>query len=317
MSSTATLIRRALIAMCLAGCLGAIPWGFAQTPADDDPTTLPRTRRPRDPNRLPTDRTREREVNRIQNDNPRTAREEATGPSTAPNWTNAVAFQRDVFTFVRVHYDVDPADPGHSGQLRWGIDFPDSDLNLSWRLKQLTSLQVNPDGRVLRLIEPELANYPFIYIVEPGKLLFSDQEVDVLRRYLLNGGFIMFDDFWGVDEWEKFEKQITRVFPDRKPVDLPMSHKIFHCVFDLRETPQVPGLPHYWMGRTYERLDAKEPHYRGISDDKGRLMVLICHNTDMGDGWEREGEDEGYFRDHAEKFAYPLGVNIVFYAMTH
>ena len=305
---------RHLAAIALLGaCCAVVGWTAAQDP--DAPST--RTRR-RNPNRLPTDgRSFGPEVQRLQNENPRTAREEATGPGAAPNWTNAPAFLRDAFTFVRVHYDVDPESPGSSGQLRWAIDFPDSDLNLSWRLKQLTSLQVDPNGRVLRLTEKELFSYPFIYIVEPARLLFTDQEADLLRRYLLNGGFLMFDDFWSEEEWEKFEKQIRRVFPDRKPVDLPMSHPIFHCVFDLKETPQVPGLPHYEAGRSYERADAKDPHYRGISDDKGRLMVLICHNTDMGDGWEREGENEGYFRDHAEKFAYPLGVNIVFYAMTH
>jgi len=307
-------IRQGAFVMCLLGCLAAIPWAAAQSTDNSTPT---RTRR-RDPNRLPTDgRSFGPEVNRLQNENPKTAREEATGPGAAPNWTNAPAFLRDAFTFTRVHYDVDPNAPGHSGQLRWSIDFPDSDLNLSWRLKQLTSLQVNPDGRVLRLTEDELYHYPFLYFVEPGRMLLSDQEADILRRYLLNGGFVMFDDFWGETEWGVFELQMKKVFPDKFPVDLPMTHKIFHCVFDLRETPQVPGLPHYQAGRTYERLDAKDPHYRGISDDKGRLMVLICHNTDMGDGWEREGEDEGYFRDHAEKFAYPLGVNIVFYAMTH
>jgi hypothetical protein len=288
---------------------GLVAWAQAQT-ADDSPL-------PRNSTRLPTaGRGTASETQRLQNENPRTAREEA-GPGAAPGWTNPPAFLADAFTFVRVHYDVDPENPGSSGQLRWSIDFPDSDLNLSWRLRQLTSIQVNPDGRVLRLTEPDLARYPFLYLVEPGRLLLTDAEADALRRYLLNGGFLMFDDFWGEREWGVFERQMKKVFPDRKPVDLPQSHPIFHCVFDLRETPQVPGLPHYQAGRTYERADAKDPHYRGISDDKGRLMVLICHNTDMGDGWEREGEDEGYFRDHSEKFAYPLGVNIVFYAMTH
>jgi len=254
----------------------------------------------------------------LNNPEPRTAREEDTEGLSA-NWTNAPAFARDVFTFTRVRYEVDAQvhGLGSSGHDRWHIDFPDSDLNFAWRLQQLTSLKVDPDGRVLRLTDKDLADYPFLYIVEPGRLVFSEQEADMLRRYLLNGGFLMFDDFWGIREWTNFVSEIKKVFPDRPIEDLPMTHPIFHCVFDLKETPQVPGLPHYQAGRTYERADAKEPHYRGIHDDKNRLMVLICHNTDMGDGWEREGEDEGYFRDHSEKFAYPLGVNIVFYAMTH
>lgn len=313
MSSIVLMIRRGVILTCLLGCLAPVEWGVAQS---EDPTPPLRTRR-RDPTRLPSDpRSFEENVRDLKNPNPRTAREEDAG--SAPNWTNAPAFRRDVFTFTRVHYDVDGSyGYGSTGQKRWHVDYPDSDLNFSWRLQQLTSLKVDSDARVLRLTEKELADYPFLYIVEPGRLTFSDPEIELLRRYLFNGGFLMFDDFWGDREWTNFEEQMGKLFPDRKPVDLPMSHPLFHCVFDLKETPQVPGLPHYQAGRSYERADARDPHYRGISDDKGRLMVLICHNTDMGDGWEREGEDEGYFRDHAEKFAYPLGVNIVFYAMTH
>jgi hypothetical protein len=200
------------------------------------------------------------------------------------------------------------------------IDAPDSDLNFSFRLQQMTSLKVNPDGLFLEITDKELFDYPFIYIVEPGRLTFTDEEIPILRRYLLNGGFLMFDDFWGEREWANFHEEIKRVFPDREPKDLPLEHPIFHCVYDLKSKPQVPGIDHV-VGRegsevTWERPDAKEPHYRGIFDDKGRMMVIICHNTDLGDGWEREGENEYYFRRFSEKEAYPLGINIIFYAMT-
>jgi len=251
----------------------------------------------------------------------RTAREAESNSIGTPGWKNDDHFQKDVFTFVRIKYSVNGAHGyGHTRQ-RWAIDFPDSDLNFSYRLQQITSIKVNPDGRVLEITDKELFDYPFIYIVEPGRLTFTDEEVPILRRYLLSGGFLMFDDFWGELEWSNFHQEIKRVFPDREPEDLPMEHQIFHCVFDLKEKPQVPGIQwgiaSQYTGRTWEREDAKEVHYRAILDDKGRIMVMICHNTDLGDGWEREGENEYYFREFSEKKAYPLGINIIFYAMTH
>ena len=142
-----------------------------------------------------------------------------------------------------------------------------------------------------------------------------------LRRYLLRGGFLMVDDFWGGAEWENFYQEIKRVFPDREPEELSLDHEIFRCVYKVKEKPQVPSIHHFLQGYTYEpRPDAdggREPHYRALFDDKRRMMAIICHNTDLGDGWEREGVDEGYFHEYSEKRAYPMGINIVFYAMTH
>ncbi|MBS0205759.1 MAG: DUF4159 domain-containing protein [Planctomycetes bacterium] len=232
-----------------------------------------------------------------------------------PTWEVDAAFKDDVFTFVRVRYN----SSGRWG--RWATDFPDSDLNFSYRLSQLTSLKVDPNGRILELTDPELFQFPFLYMIEPGDLEFSPEEALNLRRYLTNGGFLMVDDFWGEAEWANFYYEIKKVFPDREPVELPLDHPIFHCVYDLKEKPQVPSIGQAQAGRgqgvTWEREDAKEVHYKGIFDDKGRMMVIICHNTDLGDGWEREGEDKWYFSEFSEKKAYPLGINIVFYAMTH
>jgi hypothetical protein len=240
-----------------------------------------------------------------------------------PEWTVDPAFRHDVFTFVRIEYS---SGGGSWGRRRWrggwATDYPDSDLNFSFRLEQLTSLKVDPEGVILRLTDEELFDYPFIYMIEPGNLYFEEGEVPALRRYLLNGGFLMVDDFWGDDEWDNFEEQIKRVFPDREIVDVPLDHEIFHCVYDLKEKPQIPSINVAEWGRssgiTWEGgEDTREPHYRAIHDDKGRMMAFICHNTDLGDGWEREGENEWYFREFSEKKAYPLGINIVVYAMTH
>src|SRR5205814_2300032 len=171
-----------------------------------------------------------------------TAREAISESANFPNWEYEPRFRKDVFTFVRIEYDVDPEHPGHSGNDRWKIDFPDSDMNFSFRLQQLMSLRVDPDPVHIRLTDKRLFDYPFIYIVEPGKLKFSEEEVEVLRKYLLNGGFLMLDDFWGEFDWEHFYAEIKRVFPDREPTDLDISHPIFHCVFDLKEKPQVPNI---------------------------------------------------------------------------
>ncbi len=244
-----------------------------------------------------------------------------------PRWEEAPVFERDVFTFVRVIYRSDSRRSGRG----WGrgggcwTDYPDSDLNFSFRLQQLTALKVDPEGIQLELTDPRLFDYPFIYMVEPGRLLFRESEVKALRDYLSGGGFLMVDDFWGEDEWDNFYHEIKRVFPDREPIDLTMEHPIFNLVFPLNETldkvPQIPSIRQAqrgrYEGRTWERWDAQEPHYRVIQNDQGRIMVMICHNTDLGDGWEREGEDEWYFREFSEKKAYPLGINIILYAMTH
>jgi hypothetical protein len=231
-----------------------------------------------------------------------------------PDWEKDPEFKHDVFTFVRIQYT--SYSDGYRRQ-KWETDYPDSDLNFSYRLQELTSLKVDPDGKIVRLTDPELFDYPFVYLIEPGQMMLDDDEVKCLRRYLLNGGFLMVDDFWGEREWENFHREFKRVFPDREPQELPLEHEIFHCVYDLKEKPQIPSINHYWGGRRTERWDAEEPHYRAVFDDDGRMMAIICHNTDVGDGWEREGLDSGYFREYSEKWAYPLGINILTYAMTH
>jgi hypothetical protein len=235
-----------------------------------------------------------------------------------PEWTNDPAFPYDEFTFARIKYT---SYGGRRGWQKWATDYPDADLNFSFRLQQLTSFKVNTNPVVVELTDSELFDYPFVYMAEPGDLYFSEEEVKSLRRYLLQGGFLMVDDFWGEREWYNFYTQIKRVFPDREPVELPLEHPIFNCVYELKEKPQIPSIGVAIRGRaagiTWERPDAKTPHYRAIHDDKGKIMVMICHNTDLADGWEEEGRDEWYFREFCEKKAYPLGINIVTYALTH
>ncbi|WP_372722812.1 DUF4159 domain-containing protein [Novipirellula sp.] len=250
-----------------------------------------------------------------------------SGPHTerngVPDWEVDPNFPGDLFTFVRIKYD---SYGGRGGGGGWATDYRDSDLNFSLRLQQLTSLKVNPEPIVLELTDDQLFDYPFIYIIEPGSLVFSQAEVAALRQYCLNGGFLMVDDFWGDSQYENMRRELKRVFPDRDPVEVPLSHEIFHNVYDLKEKPQVPAINAARRGMagevgSYEWAsdgsDTSTPHYRAINDDEGRIMVFICHNTDLGDGWEREGENQWYFEEFSVKKAYPMGINIVTYAMTH
>jgi hypothetical protein len=252
----------------------------------------------------------------------KTAREIPSHSTGTPVWTNPNGFTKDVFTFARIRYQIGYGGGRYFGRgAGWDTDLPDSDLNLSYRLQQMTSIKVDPDGRILDLTDPELANFPWIYIVEPGGLALSAEEVVALRKYLLNGGFLMFDDFWGEAAWANVAEEMKKVFPDRSFSELPMDHPLYSCVFQIKQKGQVPnvrtGEESQFTGITWEREDAKTVHHRVISDDKGRLMVFAAHNSDNGDGWEREGEYEYYFKNFSEKIAYPLGINIIFYVMTH
>jgi len=255
----------------------------------------------------------------------RTAREVPSHSTGTPSWTNEPGFEKDVLTFVRIRRDRAPYGSRSAGS--WWTDFPDSDLNLSYRLQQMTSLKVNPDGRVLDLTDKELFNYPFIYMVEPGRLLLKNEEVPILRKYLLNGGVLMADDFWGQVQWAGFQREIKRVLPEREFVELPMDHPLFHCVFDLKgpkNSLQIPnvgqGVRSQHDGITWEYHDGEEcteVHVRAIFDDNNHILVLATHNTDNGDGWEREGENEYFFHNFSENRAFPLAINIFFYLMTH
>ena len=236
-----------------------------------------------------------------------------------PTWTLDQRFKSDTFTFVRIQYDSDSyIRRGRS----WSNDFPDCDWNFSARLHELTSLKVDPDGKVIRLTDPELFDYPFIYLSNVGNMSLKDAEARALRDYLLKGGFMMADDFWAPQAWSAVQYQMKQVFPDREPRELAPDHKIFNLVYRLQGTPQVPSIFAWRQGDTFEYWHGdpqgdEGPHFWGIFDDDERLMALLCHNNDIGDGWEREGENIDYFRQYSERVSFPLGINIVMYALTH
>ncbi len=237
-----------------------------------------------------------------------------------PDWEVDPQFKNDVFTFVRVRYN----SWGRRGG-GWATDYPDSDLNFSFRLQQLTSLKVNPNPIILRADRRRAVRLPVHLHDRAGRPARSrEEEVAALRRYLLNGGFLMVDDFWGDDEWENFYERDQARLP--RPRAAGAAARARDLPLRLRpegeaagpEHPRRPARPRRRASPGRRTATTRETsHYKGIFDDKGRMMAIICHNTDLGDGWEREGEDEWYFHEFSEKKSYPMGINIVTYAMTH
>jgi hypothetical protein len=181
-------------------------------------------------------------------------------------------------------------------------------------------MKVDPDTRVLKLTHADLFDYPFIYMVKPGRMVLRDEEIAALRKYLLNGGALMTDDTWGEDEWLNIQREMQRVLPGRAWTDLPKDHAIFHCVFQLdRDKLQVPPIQRWSRSGSSSRYgeETRQVYFRALLDDRGKMMVFSAHNTDLGDGWEREGENAEYFKTFSEPRAYPFAVNIVFYLTTH
>src|SRR5687768_13797021 len=146
-----------------------------------------------------------------------------------PTWPVDKEFEKDVFTFARVRY----RSSYERQSLAWYTDYPDADLNMSFRLQQFTSMKVNPEPKLVELTDQELFDYPWVFMSGVGNIVMDDHEADCLRRYLLGGGFLMVDDFWGEDQWDQFYRAIKQVFPDREPRDLARDHHIFHCLFDI------------------------------------------------------------------------------------
>ena len=201
------------------------------------------------------------------------------------------------------------------GGTNWTIDYPRSDRHLSAAVRRLTRIQARSVEQPVNLDDGnEVYNYPWLYAVEVGHWGLTDAQTAKLRDFLLRGGFFMCDDFHGTQEWEVFIESMKKVFPDRAIVEIPNSDPIFHTVFDLDSRYQVPGAQYLHTGRMWEK-DGFEARWRGIYDDKGRLMVAICHNMDLGDSWEHADNPE-----YPEKFSalgIRIGVNYVVYAMTH
>ena len=201
------------------------------------------------------------------------------------------------------------------GQTNWTIDYPRSDRHLSAALRRLTRLNARSVEQPVNLLDgDDVYNWPWLYGVEVGHWELNDVQVARLRDFLLRGGFFMCDDFHGTQEWSVFVESMKKVFPDRPIVELEDSNPIFHTVFDLDSRYQVPGLQFLYTGSIPEK-DGFEARWRGIFDDKGRLMVAICHNMDLGDSWEHA--DNPMYPEKYSALGIRIGVNYVMYDMTH
>jgi hypothetical protein len=203
---------------------------------------------------------------------------------------------------------------GGGGGSSWTTDYPKSDRIFLQGVRRLTRIQTHSIEQEESLDDDEIFQYPFVYAVEVGHWGLTDPQARKLREFLLRGGFLMVDDFHGSVEWEVFMESMSRVFPDRAVVDLANTEEIFHVLYDVDERVQVPGLPAFNRGVTYEQ-DGFVPRWRGILDDKGRIMVAICHNMDLGDAWE--WADAAWYPERYTTLAYHIGINYIIYSMTH
>ena len=228
------------------------------------------------------------------------------------------------FQFCRVVFRADPNGDGGD----WSVDWPRADINLSIRLAELTKTTVSrgpsgdPNHLLIRLTDDVLFQCPFIMMTEVGSAYLGEDEAARLKSYLLKGGFLWADDFWGPDAWDWWEAQIRKVFPaaEYPIVDLPLDHPLFRAQFEIKNgTPQIAAIGQ-WIrlgGGTSERGELSAVvHTRAILDAHGRIMVLMTHNTDLGDSFEREGEDPQYFLTMSVP-GYAFGVNTLVYAFTH
>jgi hypothetical protein len=245
-------------------------------------------------------------------------------PSRNATWDRMATFDDfdGSFQFCRLQFRNASNGDGNG----WGVDWPRADQNLSIRASELTRIQVSldeggdPKTLLMNATSPEISHCPFVMMTEPGGAFFDDQEALALRNYLLKGGFLWADDFWGEYAWSFWEAQIRKVLPRAQyPIfDVPLDHPILHQMMRVTSIPQIPCIC-FWNGgdQTSERgADSAVPHMRAINDAKGRIMVLMTHNTDFGDAYEREGDNHAYF----ERFSIPgyaIGVNVLLYVMTH
>ena len=222
------------------------------------------------------------------------------------------------FYFTRAAYSGSRGGWGRGGGRgqAWATDFPKADQQFMVVLRRLTSLDAYPDENAVLLNDPAIRRFPFLYALEVGYMNLRPEEISGLRDYLDAGGFLMVDDFWGVAEWRNFEAHMAVVFPGRPIQDIPLDHPLFDMVYDIDEVLQVPARGRGIYGiPTWERPDATVPTVSGIFDDRGRLMVVVNWNTDLGDAWEW-AEAPDYPVEYST-YAFQVGVNTIVYGMSH
>ncbi len=233
----------------------------------------------------------------------------SSAPAPRPN--HAFVFTRAVYSGVGRGRNRGFRGGGGS----WSTDYPKSDRQFLTVLRRLIDIDAYDDAHPVELSDPDVRRFPFLYMLEVGYMRMTADEVSGLRNYLLNGGFLMVDDFWGTNEWNNFQMEMERVFPEYPIVELPPDHPIFHMVYNIDEVVQVPNVNNACGGgQTWER-DGVVPHVRGIFNDRGRLMVVINWNTDLGDAWE--WAEQACYPVRYSTYAFQVGVNTIVYALSH
>ncbi len=224
--------------------------------------------------------------------------------------------------FCRLWYTTSRSMPSGLG---WSTDYPAADSNFMTRLEELTPTYLerweNGDQGIVavRATDPNIYKCPFLFMTDPGSVTFSQAEIEALRDYLLKGGFLWADDLWGNRAWNYFETEMHRIFPKYSFEEITPEHKIFSVLYEVKEVPQIPSYQSWSRsgGQTSEfGAETEVPHIRGIFDEDGRLLILNSFNTDIADGWEREGDVPFFFYTFSPP-AYGLGINIILWAMSH
>ena len=215
------------------------------------------------------------------------------------------------FVFARLVYS---GNRGRGGS--WATDAPEADYKFMYGIRRLSGIRVLEEENPVRILDPKLFTYPYIYAVEVGYMSLSIPEAEQLREYFDRGGFLHADDFWGLYEKQNFVNQMHKVFPDREMEELPLDNEIFHTFFDVNTVMQIPNVRNgCYGGRTWEQASDTKPHIYGIKDDNGRLMVVVTYNSDLGDAWE--WMDEPCYPELFSGQSYRMGLNFIIYAMTH
>ena len=197
----------------------------------------------------------------------------------------------------------------------WTQDYPRADRHFSQAVKRLTRIHIRSVEQPVNLDEDEEFDLPWLYAVQVGEWGLTPKQGKEMREYLLRGGFLMLDDFWGTQEWNRFQESMDAVFPDRPIVEIDDQDSIFHVVYDLKDRFQIPGEAHLRQGCKNCEEGGRGAHWRGIYDDKGRVMIAASYNSDIGDAWEYA--DDPYYPEGAASLAMRIGINYIVYSMTH
>jgi hypothetical protein len=225
------------------------------------------------------------------------------------------------FYFTRAIYSGGRGGFFGRGRSQWDTDWPKADEQFMVVLSRLIDIDASPDQNAIRLDDPNVRRFPFLYALEVGSMGLTDAEVAGLRSYLEAGGFLVIDDFWGPYEWDVFQREIGRVLPGREIYEIPRDHAVFNNVYDVANVIQVPNIRNGQMHEVYGtptwecNNGCEIPKVFGIDDDRGELMVLINWNTDIGDAWE--WAENPYYPLRFSTYAFEIGVNMIVYAMSH